>query len=292
MGIVAALLPNSDHLYRLQAGIRGRHTVAACRDWGEVRHLCDSQPVFVAVIDLFAEGAMHLEQLRQLRRLNPRLVIIAYVRMTPERYQDLFDAGRAGCDGLVVADRDDAPAALAAILEQAEARGIAGMLRESLAHLQPTVRDAVLIVVTRAHERLTTDGLARAVALSRRGLARRLVSAGLPQPKRLLTWGRLIVAARMLEDPHRSADGTAVALGFPSGSAFRNTCQRYLKATPSEIRSNGGARWVCGRLLEDRDTGEDDVDDGSVERSALSVEDDPIGRTEASTEELGLNARR
>jgi len=107
----------------------------------------------------------------------------------------------------------------------------------------------VLIAVTRAHERLTTDAVTRTLSVSRRILARQLADAGLPTPQRLLTWGRLIVAGHLLEDTERSADGVAYALHFPSGSAFRNTCQRYLKATPSEIRANGGAGWVINRFL-------------------------------------------
>jgi hypothetical protein len=54
----------------------------------------------------------------------------------------------------------------------------------------------------------------------------------------------------MLEDPHRSADRVAVTLDFPSGSAFRNTCQRYLHATPGEIRARGGASYVVRTLLD------------------------------------------
>jgi hypothetical protein len=38
-------------------------------------------------------------------------------------------------------------------------------------------------------------------------------------------------------------------LEFPSGSAFRNTCQRYLKATPQEIRSKGGAGFAANAFL-------------------------------------------
>jgi hypothetical protein len=53
----------------------------------------------------------------------------------------------------------------------------------------------------------------------------------------------------MLEDAQRSADGVAAALRFPSGSAFRNTCQRYLRATPTELRARGGALWVVDQLL-------------------------------------------
>jgi AraC-like DNA-binding protein len=75
-----------------------------------------------------------------------------------------------------------------------------------------------------------------------------LADAKCPPPQKLITWGRLIVAAQMLEDGQRTADGVARMLDFPSGSAFRNTCQRYLGATPQEIRSKGGAAWVASRF--------------------------------------------
>jgi hypothetical protein len=65
----------------------------------------------------------------------------------------------------------------------------------------------------------------------------------------LITWGRIIVAAHMLEDPKRSANNVASALDFPSGSAFRNTCQRYLHATPEKIRTRGGAAYAVRALL-------------------------------------------
>ena len=59
--------------------------------------------------------------------------------------------------------------------------------------------------------------------------------------------------ASMLEDGSRSADGVAGALDFPSGSAFRNTCQRYLGCTPHQIRLRGGASWVTQELLVNRE---------------------------------------
>jgi hypothetical protein len=53
----------------------------------------------------------------------------------------------------------------------------------------------------------------------------------------------------MLEDKHRSADSVAQVLDFPSGSAFRNTCQRYLQATPQQLRDRGGAAYVIDTFL-------------------------------------------
>ena len=78
-----------------------------------------------------------------------------------------------------------------------------------------------------------------------------LEKSGFPPPQKLLAWGRLIVAAQMLEDPNKAADAVARQLDFPSGSAFRNTCQRYLGPTPHEIRGKGGAVWAANRFLQE-----------------------------------------
>lgn len=262
MSIVAALVPNPARLFRLRSAMRQYHTVESCADWAAVTLLCERHPVQLAVLDIFASGEISLDPLRHLKRRFPRLTTIAYVGVTPERVHDLFDLGRAGVDALIVADRDDEPASIAAIVGQAQARSVASHLRAALADARPTVRDVVMLSVTRAHERLTTETLAETLSLSRRVLARHLEQASLPSPQRLITWGRLIIAAHLLEDPHRSADRIALALHFPSGSAFRNTCQRYLHATPSEIRAKGGASFVMAAMLRDSRI---DVSDGGVE---------------------------
>lgn len=267
MGIVAALLHNPLRIHRLRSALRGRHTVEGCADWGSLTLLCDSQPVQMAVVDSYVSDDASLEPLRQLRRRFPTIAIVAYVRPPGNRLRDLFDIGRLGIDALVLADHDDEPGAFGATLERAEARGVLGKLRPYLESLPTTVRDAVLLVVTRAHERMTGDSLAATLLITRRVLARHLAAARLPSPQRLITWGRLIVAAHLLEDHDRSADRIAKALHFPSGSAFRNMCQRYVQATPSEIRANGGATWVIESMFG-RDHSADDSDDAALEGDA------------------------
>lgn len=259
MGLIAALLPNPARLFRLRSAIRGRHAVEACATWDDVLRLCEVQPVHLAIVDLFAGGSLTLDPVRQLKRQYPRMATIAYVDVTAERGKDLFDAGRSGVDALIVANVDDDALNIAATIEHAEARGVAGVLRGMLAELRPTARDALLLAVTRAHEHLSPDDLARRLQLSRRVLAKHLEQAHLPSPQRLITWARLLVAAHLLEDPERSADNIALALHFPSGSAFRNTCQRYLHATPSGIRRNGGAPWVLEQMRRDDATDESDA---------------------------------
>lgn len=251
MGVIVTLLPQPGRLQRLRAAIRDRHSVVTCEDWSSVTRICETEPVHLAVLDLYADGPANFERIRVLKLRFPRVALIAYVTITLERARDMFDAGRCGLDGLVVSDLDDAPAVLLMHIEKAEARSVASVVRPVIAGLKPTVRDAVLASVTRAHERLTPEAFARLLAVPRRLLTRRLTEAGFPAPHRLLTWGRLIVAAHMLEDANRSADSVAQVLDFPSGSAFRNTCQRYLHATPQQVRDQGGAAFVIEGFMRE-----------------------------------------
>jgi AraC-like DNA-binding protein len=280
MGVIVTLLPQPGRLQRLRAAIRDRHTLVTCDDWSAVTRVCETEPVHLAVLDMYADGPANFERVRVLKLRFPRVALIAYVNITTERARDMFDAGRCGLDGLIVADLDDAPAMMLMHVEKAEARSVASVLRPAIAGLKPTVRDAVLASVTRAHERLTPEAFARLLAVPRRLLTRRLTEAGFPAPHRLLTWGRLIVAAHMLEDVNRSADSIAQVLDFPSGSAFRNTCQRYLHSTPQQIRERGGASYVIDSFMRashsdatDDDDGPDDVGaDGDGTAAAPVVE--------------------
>jgi AraC-like DNA-binding protein len=249
MGIVAALLPAPRCLNRLQAAIGSLHTVTPVTTWAELDLLCGQRPVDVAVVDLYAEGPANFDAVRRMRTRFTGTALVAYVAFASEKVRDLFDLGRAGVVGLLLQDSDDRPRAIRNVVERAEARGAAQELRRLLASHSPAIRDAVLVAVTRAHEQLTADRLAEIVGVSRRTLSGELLRAGFPPPSKLVTWGRLIVAGQMLADRHRSADAVARALMFPSGSAFRNTCQRYLRLKPGEVRQAGGASAVLTRFV-------------------------------------------
>lgn len=252
MAVIATLLPTEAHLHRVRVAIRDRHEIVACDDWSSLRDACESRPVRLVVVDLYATGQPAFERVRQLKRRWPRLTVVMYSAIGVERVHDVFDAGRQGIDVLVVADQDDSPRLLLAHVERAEARSLTTLLKRSLEGVDLVVQDAVLLAVSRAHEHLSPLMLAKLLALPRRAMSERLARAGFPPPRRLLTWGRLIMAAHLLEDSTRSADRVAASLAFPSGSAFRNVCQRYLHSTPSEIRRRGGAAFVTRALLRHR----------------------------------------
>lgn len=249
MGVVATLLPNTKHLQRLRLALRDRHDVIVCGDLGSLARVCEHQPVDLAFIDIFADDEIAGDRIRRLKQRLPRLTLIAYVSFTVDRAYDLFEAGRQGVDGLIIADQRDSPRALLTLVEEAESRSLAGMIRQALAGNDSTARDAMLFAVAHAHEGLSSEELARGLSLHRRTVSAHLMRAGFPSAHRVITWGRLIAAGRALEDRRRSVQRVASTLGFPSGSAFRNTCQRYLHATPQEIRARGGAAYVVRTML-------------------------------------------
>src|SRR5581483_2431497 len=64
--------------------------------------------------------------------------------------------------------------------------------------------------------------------------------ASLPSLAASISWSRLFVAARLLEDLHRPVGRVALHLGFASGSALRGMLKRYTGLTPGEVRCGGG----------------------------------------------------
>lgn len=251
MAVVVAFLPNRARLARLDAALRDRYRLITCESWDAVQRACAEEAVSIAVLDPFATQPPRFDDVRQLRTRYPSVAIVLYVAVPPTPPRELFEAGRFGVDGLVLAEQDDDPRQVRAFVEQAEARGVLGVVRHALHGVRPTVRDATLIAVTRAHQRLTPERLARILGLPRKALASRLAQAGFPPPARLIAWGRLIVAARLLEDEQRSVDSVAMSLDYPSGSAFRNIFRRYLHATPQHVRANGATRFVIDAFMRE-----------------------------------------
>ena len=190
MGLIASLVPEQARRGRLEAAVYGAHTIHFCDDWVTLTRACESEPVHLAVFDLFADGRSSFDQVRLLHLRFPRLALLAYVALEARHARDMFDLARCGVDDLVVADVDDRPTSLRAHVDKAEARSAAAVVRPAVAGLPTLARDAVLAAVARAHERLTAETLSRRLTTTRRELTQSLAGVGLPPPNQLLTWGR------------------------------------------------------------------------------------------------------
>ena len=251
MSVLVTLINHPGRLARLRAAARDSHTVIVCDSWEHIFTTCERSLVHAAVLDLEQAVNPSFDSIRRFKRLNPAIALIGYTIYAPDRIHHVFDAGRYGFEALVIADLDDGPSAFARAIERASARGVAGMVKGDLAPaVDPTATDALLTVITRAHERLTPVLLAREMCVSSSRLSRALSVSGYPSAHKLIMWGRLIVAAALMDGTRHSTDRIALTLSFPSGSAFRNNCRRYLGAKPSEIRAGGGAKLVFAMLRD------------------------------------------
>jgi DNA-binding NarL/FixJ family response regulator len=112
MSIIATLLRHPLQVQRLRTALSDRHGLHERGDWASLLRACDREPVRIAVVDLYAQGAINFEGVRTLKQRLPRLTVIAYITPAPDRTHVVFDAGRAGVDGLVLLGEDDAPRTL------------------------------------------------------------------------------------------------------------------------------------------------------------------------------------
>jgi AraC-like DNA-binding protein len=179
----------------------------------------------------------------------PSVPVIAYIADGDTSSSDILAMARAGVHDLVRAGFDDVGFALGTALASATANCATETVRTELEQLVP--RDAwpfVSYCLTRAHGAISIRTAAEALGLDRRTLVRRLDRAGLPHPRRIAGWCRVIAAARLLDEPIYTLEQVALRLDFPSGTALRNMLRRYTGLRPREIRENGGVRCVMHLL--------------------------------------------
>lgn len=241
-------LPKANQFTRLQEALGNRYQILKAASWSNLLELVESHTVAAIVFDLCAETEPNFAILRSLRATYPKTALVAYQDKSISM-EHVFDLGRLQIKGLIIANQTDSIAEISSLMDRAAARTISYEVRLRLKNTSAVVRDAVMISLVRASECLTPDLLAQSLNMSARTLNKHLAEANLPSPPALLTWGRLIVASSLLETGLRSADSVASSLDFPSPSAFRNTCQRYLQTTPHGIRDCGGTDWVITRMF-------------------------------------------
>jgi AraC-like DNA-binding protein len=180
-----------------------------------------------------------------LRSGMPSVPVIAYIADEHATSGDILAMARAGVHDLVRSGFDDVGFALGAALASATATCATSAAREELEEL--VTADAwpfVSYCLTRAHGPISVSGAANALGLDRRTLVRRLERAGLPSPRRIAGWCRVVAAARLLDEPIYTLEQAALRLEFPSGTALRNMMMRYTGLKPREIRENGGVHCV------------------------------------------------
>ncbi|MGQ0648325.1 MAG: helix-turn-helix domain-containing protein [Gemmatimonadaceae bacterium] len=190
-------------------------------------------------------GESTLPAVRRIREDFPSVPVVLYTAISPSISRDMLEFARAGVNDLVLRGVDDVKVTLRASLTSAadhcSARAIAAEV-ESL--VPPNVAAMIRYCLENGRRALTVEDVAAALNVHRKTLVDRLNSAGLPTPSAIIAWCRLLVSARLLEDPGRSVEQVALLLDFPSGTSMRNMVKRYTGLRTGEVRENGGLRCV------------------------------------------------
>lgn len=212
-------------------------------DWGALeRELRVAPPSALVVADAYdgpGEGRL-AERLRRLLDDFPSTVVFAALPVRGERLDDVCTLAAWGVAQIVDVGRDDTPEALQVRFRESHGRPLRALVERVLPAELPT-RGRLLLDGAAATVAAGGNGreMARQLGLSRRTLLRWCERAALPPPRRLLAWMRILQAAQLLDDPGRTMLSVANACGYASDSGLRRVTQKFLGASPTELRRLG-----------------------------------------------------
>lgn len=195
-------------------------------------------PTAVVVVDPYAEspGEPAPQLLALLRDLRSATVVAA-LPVTSQTVSHLEVLARWGVADVVELGREDTAVGLRRRLRMVQGRLVTRLLERALPRTTPTRTRALLAHAAgvAAVAGGSTD-LAQALGATERTVLRWCRRADLPQPRRLLAWLRVLLAADMLDDAGRTLASVARACGYSSDTALRNTLRTFLSETPSDLR--------------------------------------------------------
>jgi AraC-like DNA-binding protein len=229
-------------------------------DWEALGDAVRGMPAPLVVVDPYTPRNGHRGPSPKLRGLLtefPSMAVLAAMEVFPERFDDLRTLGKWGVVQVISLGHDDTPHSIAQRLRAARGRPLLALLEQVLPPDTPGRARAILeasvdVVSVGGHGR----DLAKSLHLSRRTLLRWSRRAGLPAPRKLLAWMRILLAAELLDDPGRSVLSVAHICGYSSDSGLRRITQKFLHSSPTELRKQGAfnlaAQQFLGVLAETR----------------------------------------
>ena len=232
----------------------------AVPDWEALHEAVrDSPPAALVVVDPYDGGPEAKRNgksalspaLRTLLTDYPSTAVLAALEVRPERFDDLRTLGKWGVVQVISLDHDDTAFSISQRLRGARGRPLRALLEEVL---PPETSGRARAILEAASDVVTVGehgrDLAGALHLSRRTLLRWCQRAGLPAPRRLLAWMRVLLACELLDDPGRTVLSVAHTCGYSSDSGLRRITQKFLDSSPTELREVGAFRFAAKEFVK------------------------------------------
>lgn len=228
-----------------------RHALAVGRSWGGLNRIVRERPVTGAIVHLGSVPTYPATErvLAGFRQQFPNLGLVLLLQKAQDPFA-LFRLGRAGIANLVLLPSEELGHGLPRALGKAGEIGATSMVIRTLSRFLPIRElDVARLALESVHFRWSAEEMADEVGLTRPYLSECFKRAGLPSLGHFLLWTRLFHAGHWLEEPGRTAESVGRQLEYSSGAAFRRALKSYTGATPTEVRCNGGIRFVLGHFL-------------------------------------------
>ncbi|MFQ5537666.1 MAG: D-alanyl-D-alanine carboxypeptidase/D-alanyl-D-alanine-endopeptidase [Gemmatimonadota bacterium] len=230
--------------------LSGLHAVRVCDSWSSLDTFLSRDTVDACIVDAdYPTPDEALAHIGRLRRQHPAVAIVAQGQMHG-REVETFRLGSSGVDWVLPLMQEADPAATKAAVDRALLSARGDRVRRSLeGRVPPEAARAVAWAVEHARERPSVRSFAEALGSHPRRLARLFRNAGLPTPRRVLLWGRLLLSGAHLGRDGRTVEEAAFLLGYSSASALSRAMKGEVGLSPTEIAERGGMAAVQAALF-------------------------------------------
>lgn len=254
MDVVAALVCDTTTRAHLRRSLAGVGRVEFCGRAAELPEIVLQHRARVVITDLWdVTGAPTAPAVRRLHSHHSTIPIIAYCAPGPRASVELLAMVHSGISGIVFREVDDPGRVIRSALECAEDRRLAEAVTGAIGPLVPAQgRTFVTYCIEHARAAPTVAEVASSIGVHRKTLVNWMLQAGLPTPRAVTAWSRILLATWLLGDAERSVESVALDLGFGSASELRNMLRRYTGMRPAQLRGRGGFPRVLELFLHQR----------------------------------------
>lgn len=256
MALLALLQSDKRAAARLKTALGHDHELLHFTSWKPFLDALSREPVEGCILDIYhPRRPISLPRIQRLRQRHPTLAIVVYSDFSG-REMELFQLGRLSVDGVILAGRGDDRHKMREAVRMGLSASVASRVADALqGRIAPVGLLVLQWAVEHAHEHPGVDALAEMLCVSPSSLSRELRVLGLPTARRLLLWGRLLQAGRLLESRGTTAEEVAHRLGYATASGLRRALKSHCGCPPTVVAERGGLSWVLQCFIR-RELGE------------------------------------
>jgi AraC-like DNA-binding protein len=226
--------------------------VASWEELAEVLPL--AHPTSVVVLDPYETAEAPSDAFWRILERFPSVTVIPAFELQSERLDQMQAMLTGGVSEFLNLNREDTVTLAAARIKSAFARPFKRRIEAALSRHAGTEARTILLaaaeVCVRGHG---PQELAAEFSIRSKTLATWCAAHGLPQPRRLFAWIRILLAAHLLEDTDRTRVTVAAACGYSTDRSLRRIIRRFVGPQPRQPLYDAAARAFNAELRQCRE---------------------------------------